>query len=273
MRYILCSLLLASSLCAQQQYQTASDSAKSKGSFYVDGIIYQYAAGSEYTVVAAVHSVMNHKYAAVKVRVYNTGQHSVTVRPEDILVEDAVAGRAVTPIAGAELAKRMRKPYNMARMAVSSNQDADATSSDGNSGSNQQLVEMMRAIASRSNQPSVPAGNNLLYTDTPGALETGEAPHHAAACDEVCRLRMGEAAQGTDILAQLQRQNTPEYIEQCSLRSNTVPPHASVGGVLYFPLGKLAQESSQSEHVKKRRILRVTVPVDDVSFQFVLLVE
>jgi len=273
MRYIVCALLLVSSLPAQQQYQTAPDSSTSKGSFYVDGIVYQYAAGTDYTVVAAVHSVINHKYAAVKVRVYNASQRSVTIRPEDILVEDAVADHAVTTVAGSELAKRMRKPYNMARMAVSGNEDAGADPPDGNPGSNQQIVEMMRAIAARSNQPSVPAGNNLLYTDTPGALEPGEAPHHAAACDEVCHLRMGEAAQGTDVLAQLQRQNTPEYIEQCSLRSNTIPPHASVGGVLYLPLSKLAQESSQSAHIKKRRIVRVTVPVDGESFQFMLMVE
>ncbi len=272
MRYLSCCLLLASSLCAQQ-YPVASDSAKSKGSFYVDGIVYQFAAGTDYTVVAAVHSVINHKYAAVKVRVYNAGQRSVTVRPEDILLEDAVADHAVTPIAGAELAKRMRKPYNMARMAVSGNEDADADSPDANSGSNQQILEMMRAIAARSNQPSVPAGNNLLYTDTPGALEQGESAHRTTACDEVCRLRMGEAAQGTDVLAQLQRQNTPEYVEQCSLRSNTIPPHASVGGVLYLPLGRLAQESSQSAHIRKRRIVRVTVPIEDEKFQFVLLVE
>jgi hypothetical protein len=272
MRYILCCLLLVSPLCARQ-YQLAPDSAKSTGSFYVDGIVYQYAAGADYTVVAAVHSVINHKYAAVKIRVYNAGSHSITVRSEDILVEDAVTGHAVTPILGAELAKRMSRPYNMARMAVSANEDSDADPSGGNTGSKQQIVEMMRAIAAHSNQPFVPAGNNLLYTDTPGALEQGDAPHNAAACDRVCRLRMGEAAQGTDVLAQLQRQNTPEYVEQCGLRSNTIPPHASVGGVLYFPLGKLAQESSQSAHIKKRRIVRVTVPVDDEKFQFVLLVE
>ena len=273
MRHIFCALLLASSLCAQQQYQMAPDSAASKGSFYVDGIVYQYAAGTDFTVVAAVHSVINHKYAAVKIRVYNGGQRSVTVRPEDILVEDAVAGHSLMPVVGAELAKRMRKPYNMARMSVSAGNDDDAAPNDAIAPTNQQFMEMMRAIAARANQPSVPAGNNLLYTDTPGALEPGEAAHRPAECDLVCHLRMSEAAQGTDVLAQLQRQNTPEYVEQCSLRSNTIPPHASVGGVLYFPLGKLAQESSQSAHIRKRRIVRVTVPVEDESFQFVLVVE
>jgi hypothetical protein len=162
----------------------------------------------------------------------------------------------------------------MARLSVSSGgDDNDSVPADSSLPGNQQLVEMMRAIAARTSQPSVPAGNNLLYTDTPGALEQGESPHHAAACDMACHLRMGEAAQGTDVLAQLQRQNTPEYVEQCSLRSNTIPPNASVGGVLYFPLGKLQQESSQSAHTKKRRIVRLTVPVESESFQFVLLVE
>ncbi len=273
MRHIFCALLVASSLCAQQQYQTAPDSAASKGSFYVDGIVYQYAAGMDFTVVAAVHSVINHKYAAVKVRVYNAGQRSVTVRPEDILVEDAVAGRSLMPLAGSELAKRMRKPYNMARMSVSASDSDDAAPTEANAPTNQQFMEMMRAIAARANQPSVPAGNNLLYTDTPGALDQEEAAHRSMECDLVCHLRMGEAAQGTDSLAQLQRQNTPEYVEQCSLRANTIPPHASVGGVLYFPLGKLAQELSQSAHIKKRRIVRVTVPVESEKFQFVLLVE
>jgi hypothetical protein len=35
----------------------------------------------------------------------------------------------------------------------------------------------------------------------------------------------------------------------------------------------LAQESSAANHIRKRRIVRVTVPVDGESFQFVLLVE
>ena len=271
MRFLICALLLTSSLVAQQ-YSAAPDSSFEKGTFYVDGMPYQYAVGTEYTVVAAVHSVINRKFAAVKVRIYNGGQHSVTIKPEDVRVEDAVAGRAVEPTSGAELARRMRKAYNMARLAVGGNQPDDAASADNSSASNQQLMEMMRAIAARSNQPSVPAGDNLLYTDTPGALDAAEQTHHAVECDQACRLRMGES-HGADALAQLQRQNTPEYIEQCSLRSNTIPPHASVVGVLFYPLGKLAEEKPASAHMKKRRIVRVSVPVDDEQFQFVLVVE
>jgi hypothetical protein len=80
-------------------------------------------------------------------------------------------------------------------------------------------------------------------------------------------------AQSADALAQLQRQNSPDFVEQAALRANTLPPHANEAGVLYIPLGKLSQESPQSAHMKKRRIVRVTVPLDEEKFQFVLLVE
>ncbi len=271
MRYFLCSLLLGSALLAQQEYQPIQNFSNSQGTFYVDGISYQYAARKDYTVVAAAHSALNHKFLAVKLRVYNAGQHSVTIKPEDVLVEDAVGTRALVPVSATALADKMRKPYNMARYAVSSgggdSSDAPITSDV----MNPQFMEMMRAVALRTHTSAAAVGQNLLYTDTPGALD-GDAPPRTAECDQVCRLRMRESQQ-TDALAQLQRYTSPDYVEQCSLRANTIPPRANVGGVLYFPLGKLAQESSAANHIKKRRIVRVTVPVDGESFQFVLLVE
>ena len=274
MRYFFCfcSLLLGSALLAQQEYQTLPDLSNGKGTFYVDGISYQYSAGNDYTVVAAAHSVINHKFLAVKVRVYNASQHSVSVKPEDIQVEDAVADRALAPVSATSLANKMRKPYNMARYAVNAGAGGDGADSPVTSDMvNPQFLEMMRAMAARTRGNSAAVGQNLLYTDTPGALDS-EAPLRTAECDQVCRLRMRES-QETDALAQLQRANSPDYVEQCSLRSNTIPPRANVGGVLYFPLGKLSQESSVADHNKKRRIVRVTVPVDGESFQFVLLVE
>ena len=272
MRFLFCALLLGSSLFGQQ-YSTAPDSSNHKGSFYVDGIVYQYAAGSEYTVVAAAHSVINHKFAAVKIRVYNGGAHSITLKPEDVVVEDAVASRALAPVSAADLANKMRKTYNMARYGVNSGPMGDDSSNGPITGDmvNPQLLQMMRAMAAHANSGAAAAGNNLLYTDTPGALEESPGPR-SAPCDEVCHLRSTEA-QGTDALAQLQRQNSPDFVEQSALRANTLPPHASEAGLLYIPLGKLSQESPQSAHRKKRRIVRVTVPVDDEKFQFVLLVE
>ena len=85
MRYLLCALLFGCLLPAQDQTSTSQPSDGARGAFYVDGIVYQYAAGRDFTVVVAAHPVLNHKFVGVKVRVYNRGQHSVTVKPEDIV--------------------------------------------------------------------------------------------------------------------------------------------------------------------------------------------
>jgi len=274
MRYLLCALLFSCSLFAQNQGEAAAPqpSGVAKGAFYVDGIVYQYASGTDHTVVAAAHSVINHKFLAVKVRVYNAGQHSLTVKPEEILVEDVVAGHAVAAIPGAELAKRLRKPYNMARFgmnAIGGSEPADTPITSEMS--SPQFLQMMRAMAARANSGGGTA-NSMLYTDTPGALESGEETAPPVECDVVCRLRTREG-QGADVLAQLQRQGSPDYVEQCGLLANTVPPRANVAGVLYFPLGKLAESAAASNNGKKGRLVRVTVPLGSESFQFVLPVE
>jgi hypothetical protein len=80
-------------------------------------------------VVVAAHSIANRKVLGVKVRILNNGRHSVTVRPEDVRLEDAVAGRDVEAVPGLELARRMRHPYNMSRFAV----NAAAGAADGQS--------------------------------------------------------------------------------------------------------------------------------------------
>ena len=175
MRYLLCALLFSCSLLAQNQSEApAAPPAASKGAFYVDGIVYQYASGSGRTVVAAAHSVINHKFLAVKVRVYNAGQRSVTVKPEDILLEDVVAGHAVAAIPGAELARRMRKSYNMARFGVNAMAGSDAPDSPITSEmTSPQFLRMMRAMAARANSGGGTT-NSMLYTDTPGALESDD---------------------------------------------------------------------------------------------------
>ena len=273
MRCLLCALLFSCSLFAQNQSEAqAAPPAGSKGAFYVDGIVYQYASGSGRTVVAAAHSVINHKFLAVKVRVYNAGQRSVTVKPEDILLEDVVAGHAVAAIPGAELARRMRKSYNMARFGVNAMAGSDTPDSPITSEmTSPQFLRMMRAMAARANS-SGGTTNSMLYTDTPGALESDDETGGTEECDVVCRLRTREG-QSADVLAQLQRQNSPDFVEQCALLSNTIPPRANVAGVLYFPLGKLSESPAAASNGKKARMVRVTVPVGSESFQFVLPVE
>ena len=268
-----CALVLGCSLFAQE---ATPDAATAKGSFYVDGIVYQFASNANYTVVAAAHSAINHKFVAVKVRVYNTGQRSVTVKPEDISMADAVNSQTIMAISGADLAQKMRKPYNMARYAVNGIAGPEEQVPITSDMLNPQFLQMMRAMAAAhtSGAGMVPSANNLLYTDTPGALEeTAAGPAAAPAeCDQVCRLHNREA-QGVDALAQLQHQNSPDYIENAALRANTIPPRGNAVGVLYFPLGKLAATSDGAGHGKKSRTLRLTVPVMDETFRFELPVE
>ncbi len=271
MRVFVCLLLLSCQLIAQQLTREVP---RGNGTFFVDGITYRYTAAADCTVVAAAHSVLNHKFLAVKVRVYNAAPHSISVRPEDVVVEDAIAGREVAAVSASELARRMRKPYNMARYAVAPNGDnpTDAPTADMMS---PQLLAMMQAMATQENRNLAASHKaapqrHVLYTDTPGALD--ESVGNSAACDQVCQLRNQEAM-GTDALTELQRQSTPESIEEYALLANTVPPRASLGGVLYFPLGKLSEAAGVAEHAKKGRLVRVTVAVMGEKYSFELPVE
>jgi len=271
MRAWICALLLLGfSVYVPGQTPDQQQDRLERGTFYVDGIAYQYASARNVTVVAAAHSVINRKFVAVKVRVYNAGQHSVTVRPENVQVEDAVAGHALAAVPATELANKMRHAYNMARYGVGS---ANGNDSDAPITSdmvmNPQFLEMMRAMAARASGRS--GADTLLYTDTPGALDSpGDAT--ITECDQVCRLRLREA-KATDALALLQHQTSPDSVEQYALRANTIPPRANVGGVLYFPLGKLAETAAPDGSKRKARAVRVKVPVEGESFEFVLAVE
>ena len=90
----------------------------------------------------------------------------------------------------------------------------------------------------------MPAGKNLLYTDTPGALRSGEATPGANVCDQVCQLHNVEA-DSPDVLTQLQRQNEPDYVQQNAFLANTIPPRANAVGSLLLSarqaVGKLAR--------------------------------
>src|SRR5271165_2149691 len=105
MRTLVCVLVLSCPLVTQSISREASGDS---GTFFVDGVVYKYATGANCTVVAAVHSALNHKFLAVKVRIYNSGQRSISVQPSDVVVEDVVRGREVTAVSASELARKMR---------------------------------------------------------------------------------------------------------------------------------------------------------------------
>src|ERR1019366_4483751 len=115
MRQALCAFLLCCPLFAQDTALAPQAWSGGSGSFYVNGIVYQYVAGGDYTVVAAVHPVLNRKYLAVKIRIINAGRQSVTIRPEEVAVEDLTAGHSLALVSGTDLGRKMRRPYNWAR--------------------------------------------------------------------------------------------------------------------------------------------------------------
>jgi hypothetical protein len=271
MRYFLCAALFCSLLGAQDTASVTPLSPHDDGTFYVNGIDYHYISGTNYTVVVAAHSVANRKFLGVKVRILNNGQRAVTVRPEEVKVEDAVAGREVPAIAGAELANRMRHPYNWSRFAVNTAAGSPSQEDLDPEGMDHQRSDLMRAMqqmhSQMANSNAAPAISTLSLTDedpspTPGAMLT----------DEVSHLRRKEAS-GPDVLRQLQRQVSPDYVEQTSFRANTIPPRADQDGVFYYSMGKLECAPAASKKAAKSRLVRVTIPVGEEKFQFMIAVE
>ncbi len=248
-------------------------SPREDGIFYVNGVDYHFLSGTNYTVVVAAHSVANRKFLGVKVRILNNGQQSVTVRPEDVRVEDAVAGREVAAISGAELANKMRRPYNWSRYAVSAAAGPAPAAGDGLETADQQHSDLMRAMRQMASQMdnAPPVLSTRSFTETDGEPDSAIAPQ-AMLSDEVSHLRMKEASR-PDVLMQLQRQVSPDYVERTSFLANTIPPRADVDGVFYYPMGKLARNPATAKKAAKSRIVRVTVPVGEENFQFMLAVE
>ena len=269
MRYFLCATLFCSLLGAQDKASVPPLSPHDDGTFYVNGIDYHYVSGTNYTVVVAAHSVANRKVLGVKVRILNNGQRAVTVRPEEVKVEDAVAGREVPAISGTDLANKMRRPYNWPRFAVNA-AAAGSPSQDDLDSEGMQRSDMLRAMqqmhSQMANSNAVPVVSTLSIIDEDPSLTPD-----ATLTDEVSHLRRKEAA-GPDVLRQLQRQVSPDYVEQTSFRANTIPSRADQDGVFYYPMGKL-ERAPAAKKAAKSRLVRVTVPVGEEKFQFTIAVE
>ena len=266
---VVCVFLFCCSLAAQERASLPQVSSSAEGSFFLSGIVYRYASAGDYTVVAAVHPALNRKYLAVKLRITNIGQEPVTVRPEDVSVEDEMAGRKLDFVSAGELGKRMRRPYNWVRLAVNPDSATDAEASHGPV--TPQMLQTMRAMAmaraaSGSGGVMLPQ-RNILFTDTPGAIQMdgGQVPLE---CGQVCQLLRRENAV-PDVLVQLQRQNSADYVEHAALLANTIAPNAEAAGVLFYPMARLAR----GPHGKKSGTVRLTVPVGQEKFDLEFTVE
>ena len=274
MRCYFCVLLLVCSAFAADSTSIPDASRIRSGSFYVNGIAYQYFAGAECTVVAAAHAVINRKYLGLKVRVLNVGQQSVTVKPEEVSVEDVIAGHALGLVSGTDLAKRMRRPQNWARYGVTmAGGGPQEPVFSGNFGP--QFGDTTRPFEAQPNPSAkgalIVSSNRPINPEMPVRIhshaETGAAP-----CDTVCQLRSREASD-PDVLIHLQGQNTPEYVEGSAFLANTISPEDDASGVLYYPMPKLSHDGPASSHGRKIGIVRVRVPVGAETFQFEFAVE
>ncbi|MFZ0911827.1 MAG: hypothetical protein WBQ76_11105 [Candidatus Korobacteraceae bacterium] len=272
MRYILCAALFCSWLGAQDNPSLSPLSPQGDAIFYVNGIDYHFISLMNYTVVVAAHSVANGKFLGVKVRILNNGRHSVTVRPENVRVEDAIAGRDVAAISGMELAKKMRRPYNWSRYAVNAAAgQAPEAGGDSETVDRQQRDLMLAMLMATQMGDAPPVLSRRPITEVAAEPDSDIAPQ-ATFSDEVSHLRMKEASR-PDVLLQLQRQVSPDYVERTSFLANTIPPRADVEGVFYYPMGKLARAPAAAKRAAKSRMVRVRVPVGEVEFQFMLAVE
>ena len=272
MRYILCAALFCSWLGAQDNPSLPPLSPHGDAIFYVNGIDYHFISLTNYTVVVAAHSVANRKFLGVKVRILNNGRHSVTVRPENVKLEDAVTGREVAAISGMELAKKMRRPYNWSRYAVNAAAGQAPEAGDDQETGDRQRGDLMVAMLMASQMGNAPPVlSRRSITEVAAEPDSDIAPQ-ATFSDEVSHLRRKEASR-PDVLMQLQRQVSPDYVERTSFLANTIPPQADQDGVFYYPMGKLARAPASANKAAKSRMVRVRVPVGEVEFQFMLAVE
>lgn len=271
MRHIPGVVLLSCSLFAQGAQYITPAAEQNQGSFFVSGFEYKFIAGNDYVVVAAAHSVINHKYLGVKVRVVNLSNHVSTVKPEDISAADLLGGRPLEQVTGTELARRMSRPTNMARLAVSPmggepNQIVTSSMSDDSEAKWQEAVRQLHIRLAEMAAAGVAHNSDVRFADMRAPSAANLPP-----CDEICQLRNREAA-GPDILKQLQQQNTPDYVRDQALLANTIPPDGEVEGMLYFPLPKAGHDPGSSKSGKSRAV-KVGVAVGDEHFEFVFKLE
>jgi hypothetical protein len=266
------ALLLCSLAVAQDRVPGPgpdfSRAARERGSFYLNGLGYQYIQGTNYTVVASAIPTLNGKYFGVKVHVFNRGKRSVNMVPESVEVEDSVGTKPLELISAADIADRMRRQPAWSRVAGIAAGN-DPMQGPGSAPGVPTMADLLRELSKE-------AGNDGLmmgYSEPPEPTLTvrGEpraAAHSSASCDLGCELRNREIGDGKG--PQLPKRSArPEQLEQSEFLANTIPPEGEVQGVLFFTMPKLTDRAPISHTGKKSYLVTVMVPVGDEKFQFV----
>ena len=272
MHGLLCALLLCSLAVAQDRGPGPgpdfSRAARERGSFYLNGLGYQYIQGTSYTVVASAIPTLNGKYFGVKVHVFNRGKRSVNVVPESVTVDDSVGAKPLQLLSAADIADRMRRQPAWSRVADAAVGGAPMHD-PGSTPGVPTMADLLRELSKES------GGNGFMmgYADPPEPTLTvrGEpraAAHTSASCDLGCELRNREIGDGKG--PQLPKRSArPEQLEQCEFLANTIPPDGEAQGVLFFSMPKLTDRAPISHTGKKSYLVTVSVPVGNEKFQFV----
>jgi hypothetical protein len=181
------------------------------------------------------------------VHVFNRGKQSITVRPEEISVIDAIANRRLTPIAAVEIANAKRgQPawLKFAGTAVAGPQQPEDTI-------NPQWSDLVRAL-----QPEVQSSTRA---DAGGGVYSSQKVQlDGPDCDTACQLRNREV---NSTLASGWQQNLAESIERTAFLANTISPQSDIEGVLYFPMPRQAATDPSARRRSKSYAITITVPV------------
>ena len=272
MRGVLCALLLCSVVVAQDRGPGPgpdfSRAARERGSFYLNGLGYQYLQGTNYTVVASATPILNGKYFGVKLHIINNGKRSVNVVPESVTVDDSVGTKPLELLSAADIADRLRRQPTWSRVA-SIAAGHDPVQGAGSASGFPTMADLLRELSRETSQNGMMMG----YADAPEPTLTvrGEpraTAHSSASCDLGCEVRNREIGDGKG--PQLAKRSArPEQLEQSEFPANTIPPEGEVQGVLFFSTPKLTDRAPVSHTGKKSYQVTVTVPVGEEKFQFV----
>jgi hypothetical protein len=216
--------------------------------FYINGIAYRFAAGPQYAVVAAATPGVAGKYLGIKVHVFNRSRQSITVRPEDIAVVDAVANRRLHPIPALEIVNRKRGQAGWMRFAGNAVAGAGEPMADL---VNPQWNELVRAL-----QPEITS--SARADSTSAVYSSQKVQVDGPDCDTACQLRNREV---NSTLSSGWQQNLAQSIQHTALTANTIPPQCDIEGVMYFPMPRQAPTDVGSRHKSKSYAITITVPV------------
>jgi hypothetical protein len=228
--------------------------------FYINGIAYRYATASSYAVVAAATTGVGGKYLGVKVHVFNRSRQSITVRPEDIAVVDAIANRRLVPIPAIEIVNRKRGQPNWMKFAGNAVSGGNEPMGDL---VNPQWNELVRAL-----QPE--ATSNARADSTTAVYSSQKVQVDGPDCDTSCQLRNREV---NSTLSSGWQQNLAESIQQTAFLANTIPPQCDIEGVLYFPMPRQAATDPKARRRSKSYAITITVPVAGERFNLDFPVE